>query len=141
MSSADFFSKLTFQKILSGIPSECQMDWIQIRTDILSGLGRVQSVCNGYEQMTLVVNESTVCMMNNFAVFLCRLQIFFKINFSKNFFQKHYQSVKWFGSRSGQANSSNIMANHNSGMEHVLKYHTLTLTTLYQNYGYQFFDL
>ena len=26
---------------------------------------------------------------------------FFKINIFKNFFQEHYQSAKWFGSRSG----------------------------------------
>ena len=34
-----FFSKsFFFPKILSGIPSDCQTDWIQIRPDILSGL-------------------------------------------------------------------------------------------------------
>ena len=33
LSSADFFSKLTFKKILSGILSECQTVLIQIRTD------------------------------------------------------------------------------------------------------------
>ena len=42
--SADFFQNQFFQKILSGIPSECQTDWIQIRPDILSGLIWVQSV-------------------------------------------------------------------------------------------------
>ena len=36
--SADFFSKLLFQNILSRIPSECQTVWIQIRPDIQSGL-------------------------------------------------------------------------------------------------------
>ena len=56
LSSADFFKQL-FSKILSGIQSECQTDWIQIRTDILSGLIWVQSVCEGYEQRTLVGNE------------------------------------------------------------------------------------
>ena len=43
------FSKSTFPKILSGIPSECQTAWIQIRADILSGRIWVQSVCKGYQ--------------------------------------------------------------------------------------------
>ena len=30
-----FFQNQLFQKFLSGIPSECQTDWIQIRPDIL----------------------------------------------------------------------------------------------------------
>ena len=55
--SADFFSKSTFQKILSGITSEYQTDWIQIRPDILSGLIWIQSVCKSYEQTTLIGNE------------------------------------------------------------------------------------
>ena len=33
--SADFFQNLLFQKIISGTPSECQMVWIQIRTDVI----------------------------------------------------------------------------------------------------------
>ena len=44
LSSADFFQNQVFRKIISGIPSECQTDWIQIRPDILSGLICVQSV-------------------------------------------------------------------------------------------------
>ena len=31
--------------------------------------------------------------------FYCRLLLFFRINVFKTFFQEHYQSVKWFGSR------------------------------------------
>ena len=55
MLSADFFhDQLFFLKILSGIPSECQTVWIQIRPDILSGLIWVQTVCKGYQQTTLV---------------------------------------------------------------------------------------
>ena len=42
-----FLGDNLFRKILSGIPSECQTDWIQIRTDILSGLIWVQNVCKG----------------------------------------------------------------------------------------------
>ena len=34
---ADFFHNQLLGKNLSGIPSECQMLWIQIRLDILSG--------------------------------------------------------------------------------------------------------
>ena len=50
-----FFSKSTFFVENSGIPSECQTDWIQIRPDILSRQILVQSLCKGYEQMTLHV--------------------------------------------------------------------------------------
>ena len=42
LSSVDFFQNQLFQKILSGIPSECQTDSIQIRPNILSGLIWVQ---------------------------------------------------------------------------------------------------
>ena len=48
-----FFQNQFFQKILSGMPSVCQTVWIQIRPDILSGLIWVQTVCKGYQQMTL----------------------------------------------------------------------------------------
>ena len=36
--AADFFQNQLFQKILPGIPYECQTVWIQIRPDILLGL-------------------------------------------------------------------------------------------------------
>ena len=39
------FSILTFQKNLSGTLSECKTVWIQIRTDILSVLILVQTIC------------------------------------------------------------------------------------------------
>ena len=55
-----FFQNQLFQKILSGIPSESQTDWIQIRPDILSGLIWVQSVCKGYEQTKLVGKQPIV---------------------------------------------------------------------------------
>ena len=54
LSSADFFQNQLFRKILSGLPSECQTVWIQIRPDPLSGLIWVQIVCKGYQQTTLV---------------------------------------------------------------------------------------
>ena len=70
LSSADFLKKFF----------ECQTVWIQIRTDILSVLICVQTVCKGYQQTTYA---------------------FIVVNFFKTFFQEHYQSVKRFGSRSG----------------------------------------
>ena len=54
LSSADLFRNWLFQKILSGTLSECQMVWIQIRTDILSVPIWVQTVCNGYQHTTKV---------------------------------------------------------------------------------------
>ena len=48
-----FFRNQLFLKILSGIRSECQTIWIQIRPDILSGLIWFQTVCESYQQMTL----------------------------------------------------------------------------------------
>ena len=50
-----FFSKLTFSK--NSFISECQAVWIQIRTDVLSVLIRVQTVsefAKGYQQTTKV---------------------------------------------------------------------------------------
>ena len=46
-----------FEKNLSGIPSDSQTDWIQIRSDILSGLIWVQTVWKSYRQTTLVCKE------------------------------------------------------------------------------------
>ena len=43
----------------------------------------------------------TPCMLGNFSCFWCLLLTFFKINFFKKFFQEQYQSIKWFGPRSG----------------------------------------
>ena len=49
-----FFFKINFfEKNLSGVPSDCQTDWIQIRPDILSSLIWVQSVCKVYQQIAL----------------------------------------------------------------------------------------
>ena len=55
LSSADFFQNQFFQKILSGIPSECQMIWIQIGLDFMSSLIWVQTVCKDYQQTKNVV--------------------------------------------------------------------------------------
>ena len=45
LSSANSFQNELFRKIHSGIPSECQTVWIQIRPDVLSGLIWFQTVC------------------------------------------------------------------------------------------------
>ena len=55
--SADLFQNQIFRKILSGIPSECQTVWIQMRPDIFSVLIWVQTVCKGYQQTMLVGKE------------------------------------------------------------------------------------
>ena len=49
-----FFFKINFfKKNLTGIPSECQIVWIQIRPEIfLLDLIWVQTVCKGYQQTT-----------------------------------------------------------------------------------------
>ena len=72
LSSADFFQNQCFKKNLTGIPSECQTAWIQIRSDILLGLIWVQTDSKGYQQMTLFGKE-----LNNFS---------FPFNFLMHFF-------------------------------------------------------
>ena len=52
-----FFNIIFSPKILSGISSECQTVWIQIRSDILSGLILYQTVCKSYQQTILVGKE------------------------------------------------------------------------------------
>ena len=47
-----FYQNKLFLKIISGIPSECLKDLIKIQHNILLSLIWVQTVCNGYEQMT-----------------------------------------------------------------------------------------
>ena len=39
------------------MPFECQPVWIQIRPDILLGLIWAQTVCKGYQQMSLAGRE------------------------------------------------------------------------------------
>ena len=56
-SSADFFLNQIFRKNISGLPSECQTVWIQIRPDVMSGLIWFQTVFKGYQQTTLVAKE------------------------------------------------------------------------------------
>ena len=54
-----FFQNKLFQKVLSGILSECQMVWNKIRTDRMSVLILFQTVCKGYKQMKRYVNSQT----------------------------------------------------------------------------------
>ena len=51
----------------------------------------------------------TLCMMGNFPCFYCHLLTFFKINLFKKFFHEHYQSVKWFGFRSGPTFRTSVL--------------------------------
>ena len=57
VSFADFFQNHLFQKIISGTLPECQMVWIQIRTDTMSVLIWLQTVCKGYQQTTKVTTS------------------------------------------------------------------------------------
>ena len=59
LSSANFFSKINLFKsfIQEHYQSVKIMVWIQIRTNILSVLTWVQTVCKGYQQMTKVISS------------------------------------------------------------------------------------
>ena len=51
--TSDDFSQLDFTKNLSGISPDCLANsWIQIRPDRMSGLFKVQTVCNCCQQVT-----------------------------------------------------------------------------------------
>ena len=63
LSSVDFFQNQFFRKILSEILSKCQVVWIQIRPNKMSGLILVQAVCKGYQQTTLVGKELNICVL------------------------------------------------------------------------------
>ena len=59
------FCRLLFfflKKIISGISSECQTDWIQIRPHILF------ANLKGYRQTTLVGKELTLCILMNSSI-------------------------------------------------------------------------
>ena len=62
-----FFQNQLFRKILSGIPSECQTDWIQIRPNKMLGLIWLQSVCKGYQQIK-VINSSNLVIASFFSM-------------------------------------------------------------------------
>ena len=70
-SSADFFQSKLFQIILSGTPSEYQNVWTKIRTDILSVLIWVQTVCKDHQQTTKVAagRQRADGLLDDFFVF------------------------------------------------------------------------
>ena len=101
-----FFSKLTFSKKSLRTLSGCQMVWIQIRTNILSVLMWVQTVCKGYQQMSsvatsiewtkktlfsrltvLVENEISVCTKYRLFKQNLAFKIYYIICLSENCFQ------------------------------------------------------
>ena len=79
--SSDFFSKLAFSKILSGALTEYQTLLTLIRTDTMSVLIQVKTVCKCYQQMTKVaaskkmVKSSAYQMLKSFCAVVA--QIFF----------------------------------------------------------------
>ena len=72
--SADFVFKI-IQIILSGISSVCQIVWIQIRPDILSGLIWFQTVCKGYQHTTKVSTSKS-------ELFFCAVALYPNQHFS-----------------------------------------------------------
>ena len=53
-----------FQEILSGTPSECQIVWIQIVTDVKSVLIWARTVCKGYQQLTKMAGNKERVKLN-----------------------------------------------------------------------------
>ena len=81
-----FFLNKLFQKCLSGIPSECQTLWIQIRPDVLSGLILVQTVCKGYQQTTKVANSGERVLKVEHLRFFSWQFTLFRVHHSKQHF-------------------------------------------------------
>ena len=75
LSSADFFQNQFFRKILSGIRSECQTVWIQIRPDILSGLVWVHTVYKSYQKTTLGDKEYTLLSLMGFPIHIDTIRL------------------------------------------------------------------
>ena len=81
LSSVDFFSNIEFfEKLFSGILSDCQTVWIQVRPAFRRAWIWVQTVCKSYHQTTLVGQVSTL-HDGYFFVFLSSVDFFFKIDF------------------------------------------------------------
>ena len=64
LSSADFFQNQPFRKIISGILSECQTVWTQIRTDKMSVLIWVQTICKDYQQAARKELTANIYILN-----------------------------------------------------------------------------
>ena len=79
-----FFQNQLFWKRFSGIPSECQTVWIQIRPDILSGLIWFQTICPKVISRSDGASRQRV----SFACFFSSDSwFFFKMNFLKKIFE------------------------------------------------------
>ena len=67
------YTNLISKKKLSGTLSECQTVWIPIRTDVLSVLIWVQTVCKGYQQTTKVAasNERVNSSLKRYTHYEC----------------------------------------------------------------------
>ena len=77
-----------------------------LRAEIKKNLQNYAPYLDGWSSFITSIHTSCLtilnpCLLGNFSRFLCRLLIFFKIDFFKKFFQEYNQSVKQFGSRSG----------------------------------------
>ena len=90
------------------------MNLLQVALDVLQTIVRsstlplsAELVQSGFPAAARCVLQSDdnstmqVCMLSIFSCFCFPLLSFMKMNFLKNLFQEHYQSVKGFGSRSG----------------------------------------
>ena len=73
-----------FQKILSGIPSECQMVWIKcllncLDLDVLSVLIWVQTVCKAYLYIDKELNKSTYQSYNHVTMHFVYHKFYFSV--------------------------------------------------------------
>ena len=74
LSSSDFF----FQNLnLSGIPSECQTVWSQIRTDVMSGLIWPQIIC---KDLILSIDDTRRRSINNVLTNIRNIYSFMHLN-------------------------------------------------------------
>ena len=72
-----FSQNQLFRIILSKIPSEYQIDWIQIRSEVLLDLIWIQTVCKGYQQTTIVADDcGNKWALKKFIHFLLKEPIF-----------------------------------------------------------------
>ena len=88
----DIFQHHFFQNFLSGITSECQTAWRQIRSYVLLDLICVQTICKDHQPASRQQNSLNNSLpTGNLAYFLSSADFFFKISFFENFFQEYHQ--------------------------------------------------
>ena len=85
LSSSDYFRNQLFPKILSVIPSECQIVWIQTRPDML-GLICVQTVCKCYH-MTIDTSRQRINVSTELSAL--KIIVVVSINFCVCFMSRH----------------------------------------------------